>query len=58
MIAVGDIEKDRRPLAPIFLFIDKTGVVRGKYYGDNPFFKTSEGSTRSTVPALLKDKTK
>jgi peroxiredoxin len=58
MIAIGDIEKDRRPVAPIFLFIDKVGVVRFQYYGDNPFFKTSEGSTRSIVQALLKDKTK
>lgn len=58
MIAVADIEKDRRPVAPIFLFIDKAGVVRFQYYGDNPFFKTSEGSTRSIVQALLKDKTK
>jgi hypothetical protein len=45
-------------VAPIFLFIDKTGVVRLQYYGDNPFFKTAEGSTRSIVEALLKDKTK
>jgi len=58
MIAIGDIEKDRRPVAPIFLFIDKAGVVRFQYYGDSPFFKTSEGSTRSIVQALLKDKTK
>jgi len=58
MIAIGDIEKGRRPVAPIFLFIDKTGVVRFQYYGDNPFFKTAEGSTRSIVEALLKDKTK
>jgi peroxiredoxin len=55
MIAIGDIEKNRRPVAPIFLFIDKTGVVRFQYYGDDPFFKTSEGSTRSIVQALLKE---
>jgi peroxiredoxin len=58
MIAIGDIEKNRRPVAPIFLFIDKTGVVRFQYYGDNPFFKTAEGSTRSIVQGLLNDKAK
>ena len=58
MIAIGDIEKNRRPVAPIFLFIDKAGVVRFQYYGDDPFFKTSDGSTRSIVQALLKEPAK
>jgi hypothetical protein len=58
MIALGDIDKNRRPVAPIFLFIDKAGIVRLQYYGDDPFFKTAEGSTRSVVQALLKDKSK
>ena len=56
MIALADIEKDRRPVAPIFLFIDKNSTVRFQYYGDHPFFKTADGSTRSIVAGLLQGK--
>jgi peroxiredoxin len=55
MIKLADIPKDKRPTAPIFLFIDKRGVVRFQYYGDEPFFKTVDGSTRSIVNGLLKE---
>jgi peroxiredoxin len=58
MIAIADIAPTRRPVAPIFLFIDKNGVVRFQYYGDDPFFKTSDGSTRSIVQGLLKEQSK
>jgi peroxiredoxin len=54
MIKLADIPKDKRPTAPIFLFIDKRGVVRFQYYGDDPFFKTVDGSTHSIVDGLLK----
>jgi peroxiredoxin len=56
MIALADIGKERRPIAPIFLFIDKKNTVRFQYYGDHPFFKTAEGSTRSIVQGLLEGK--
>ena len=54
MIKLGDIPKNKRPTAPIFLFIDKRSVVRFQYYGDDPFFKTVDGSTHSIVEGLLK----
>jgi peroxiredoxin len=54
MIKLADIPKDKRPTAPIFLFIDKRGTVRFQYYGDEPFFKTADGSTHSIVEGLLK----
>jgi thiol-disulfide isomerase/thioredoxin len=54
MIKLADIPKDKRPTAPIFLFIDKRGTVRFQYYGDDPFFKTADGSTHSIVEGLLK----
>ena len=56
MIAIADIAKGRRPVAPILMFIDKAGTVRFQYYGDHPFFKTAEGSTRSIVQGLLGEK--
>lgn len=56
MIAIGDMEKDRRPIAPIFLFIDKNSTVRFQYYGDHPFFKTADGSSRSIIQGLLEGK--
>jgi len=56
MIAVGDMEKERRPVAPIFLFIDKNSTVRFQYYGDHPFFKTADGSSRSIIQGLLEGK--
>jgi peroxiredoxin len=58
MIALADIAPGRRPVAPIFLFIDKRGIVRFQYYGDAPFFKTSERATRLTVEGLLKEQVK
>ncbi len=54
MIRLADIPNDKKPVAPIFMFIDKRGTVRFQYYGDHPFFKTEDGSTRSIVDGLLK----
>jgi peroxiredoxin len=54
MIKLADIPKDKRPTAPIFLFIDKHGTVRFQYYGDEPFFKTADGTTHSIIDNLLK----
>ncbi|MBV8846811.1 MAG: TlpA family protein disulfide reductase [Bryobacterales bacterium] len=58
MIAIGDIEKDRRPVAPIFLFIDKKSVVRNQFYGDSPIFKQAEKATRTLVQNLLREPAK
>ncbi len=56
MIAIADIAAGRRPVAPILLFIDKKSTVRYQYYGDNPFFRTADGATRSIVQGLLSEK--
>ena len=58
MIALADIVPGRRPIAPIFMFIDKRGIVRVQHYGDDPFFKTSERGTRLTIEGLLKEQVK
>jgi thiol-disulfide isomerase/thioredoxin len=54
IIKLADLPQGKRPVVPILLFIDKKGVVRFQYYGDDPFFKTEDGSTRSIVENLLK----
>jgi len=56
MIKIGDIPLDKRPTAPIFLFIDRRNIVRFQYYGDHPFFKTANGTTHSIIEGLLKEK--
>ncbi len=56
IIKLAAVPKEKRPVAPILLFVDKKGVVRFQYYGDDPFFKTPDGSTRSIVGGLLKEK--
>jgi peroxiredoxin len=58
MIAIADIGPGRRAIAPIFLFIDKRGIVRFQYYGDDSFFKASEKGTRLTIEGLLKEQLK
>jgi peroxiredoxin len=39
---------------PIMVFIDRQGVIRGQYLGDDSFFKDSEKNIRSTIEKLLK----
>ncbi len=56
IIKLAAIPTGRRPVAPILLFVDKKGLVRFEYYGDEPFFKTADGTTRSIVTNLLKEK--
>jgi thiol-disulfide isomerase/thioredoxin len=55
IIKLADLPPGKRPVVPILLFIDKKGVVRFQYFGDDPFFKTEDGSTRSIVENLLKE---
>ncbi len=54
MIRIGDVAKDQRPFAPIFLFVDRKGVVRQQFFGDSPFFKAEETSTRKLIQDMLK----
>lgn len=55
IIRVANITTEK-PVAPILMFIDKQGVVRAQYYGDNDFFKSTEARTRAEVEGLLKGK--
>jgi thiol-disulfide isomerase/thioredoxin len=55
IIQIGDIGKNDRPFAPIFMFVDRKGVVRQQVYGDASFFKAEEISTRKVVQDMLKE---
>jgi peroxiredoxin len=39
---------------PIMVFIDRQGLIRGQYLGDDSFFKDSEKNIRSMIETLLK----
>ena len=54
MIQLGNFGKDDRPFAPIFMFIDRKGVVRQQVQGDQPFFKNEEAALRQTIQNMLK----
>jgi peroxiredoxin len=54
IMKLGDIGKTEHPFAPIFMFIDRKGVVRQQIYGDSPFFKAEELSTRKVIQDMLK----
>ncbi len=54
IIKLADVPKDVRPHAPIVLFIDRWGMVREQYYGDNPIFKDAEKSLRALTMGMLK----
>jgi len=53
MMKIGDIGP-KGGVAPIFLFIDRKGIVQQQFFGDNNFFKAEEVSTRRTIEDLLK----
>ncbi len=40
---------------PIMVFIDRHGMIRGQYVGDDKFFENSEKNIRSTLDTLLKE---
>ncbi len=40
---------------PIFVFIDKKGMIRAQYTGEDPFFQAQEKNTRAMVESLLKE---
>jgi thiol-disulfide isomerase/thioredoxin len=54
IIRLGGFTKDDRPFVPIFLFVDRNGVVRQQLSGDSAFFKSEEASTRKVIQDMLK----
>lgn len=40
---------------PVTVFIDRKGVIRGEYLGDNPFYQNYEVNIRKQVEELLKE---
>ncbi len=54
IIKLADVPKDIRPHVPIVLFIDKWGMVREQYYGDDPIFKDAEKSLHALTMGMLR----
>jgi thiol-disulfide isomerase/thioredoxin len=54
IIQLGAFTKEDHPFAPIFLFVDRKGVVRQQLSGDSAFFKAEEASTRRVIQDMLK----
>jgi peroxiredoxin len=43
-----------RMFVPAMVFIDRQGMIRGQYLGDDKFFEDPENNIRSTLETLLK----
>lgn len=44
-----------RMLVPQLVFIDRKGVIRAQYSGDDPFFQKEQENMRAQIEALLKE---
>jgi len=44
-----------RTFVPIMVFIDRKGVIRAQYMGDDPFFKNRDANVRNMIEKLLKE---
>ena len=44
-----------RMFVPAMVFIDRQGMIRGQYLGDDKFFENTEKNIRSTLETLLKE---
>jgi hypothetical protein len=51
---IADVPEGKRPFVPIYMFLDRTGMVRLQFYGDDPFFKDEEKTTRVIIENLVK----
>lgn len=55
IIKLADVPKDVRPVAPIVLFVDRSGTVREQFYGDHPLFKDAQRSLKALSVGMLKE---
>jgi thiol-disulfide isomerase/thioredoxin len=49
-----DFKRTDRPFVPMYLFVDRKGIVRFQYSGNEDFFKNEEKNTRILIEGLLK----
>jgi hypothetical protein len=55
-IKLADIKPGVRPFVPIIMFVDRTGMVRMQYFGDDGIMKQDVGAAiRLTAEQLVKD---
>jgi thiol-disulfide isomerase/thioredoxin len=53
MMKIGDMG-EKGGVAPVFLFVDRKGIVQHQFFGDSPFFKQEEVATRKVIEEMLK----
>jgi len=51
---IADVPEGKRPFVPIYMFIDRKGTVKFQFYGDEPFFKDEEKTTRVIIENMVK----
>ena len=51
---IAAVPQGKRPFVPIYMFLDRKGMVRFQFYGDEPFFKDEEKTTRIILENLAK----
>jgi thiol-disulfide isomerase/thioredoxin len=44
-----------RTYVPIMVFIDRKGIIRGQFMGDDPFFADREKNIRSMIEKLIRE---
>jgi peroxiredoxin len=54
MMRIADVPGDQKPFVPIVMFIDRSGVVRFQYFGNDAVMKDEEKSLRAIVGGLVK----
>jgi peroxiredoxin len=52
---IAAVPESKRPFVPIYMFLDRKGSVRFQFYGDDPFFKDEEKTTRLIIENLLRE---
>jgi peroxiredoxin len=51
---IADVPDGKRPFVPIYMFVDRKGTVHFQFYGDEPFFKDEEKTTRVIIENMVK----
>ena len=53
IIKVAEIPSGMRPVVPILMFIDRWGMVREQYYGNDPVVKSGERALKALAQAMI-----
>jgi thiol-disulfide isomerase/thioredoxin len=51
---LADFGPKERPFVPMFLFVNKHGVLKYQFSGDDSYFKSEKSNTKNVLDVLLK----